>query len=173
MNRKLRPLAALAMVALIGCSDDPEEQESGSRQPTAQQKAVKFSECMREHGVSAFPDPDASGELTIDAVANEGGLDPGTAEFESALLACKDLQPAGFTGRKRTAAEQEPALKFAQCMRDNGIEDFPDPVKDGPLIDTNRIPSAKGRGARSIPGFTAAQERCGALYGDELGLPGR
>ena len=29
---------------------------------------MKFSECMRENGVKEFPDPDASGELTIDGV---------------------------------------------------------------------------------------------------------
>ena len=62
-------------------------------------------------------------------------------------------------GRKRSAKEQEPALKFAQCMRDNGIKDFPDPAKDGPLIDTTKIPSAKGRGALDIP-VAAAQEKC-------------
>ena len=29
-------------------------------------------------------------------------------------------------------------------MRDNGIKDFPDPAKDGPLIDTTKIPSGEG-----------------------------
>ena len=171
MNKTFAPLAALAAVALIGCGNEAEQQESGSSTPAVQEKAVSFSECMREHGVGAFPDPDPSGELTVDAVANEARVDTSTATFERALRACKDLQPSGFTGRKRTAEEQKPALKFAQCMRDNGIEDFPDPVKDGPLIDTTRIPSAKGRGALAIPGFTEAQEKCGELYGDELGLP--
>jgi hypothetical protein len=55
-------------------------------------------------------------------------------------------------------------------MRDNGVEDFPDPTADGPLIDTRRIPSAAGRGARSIPGFDAAAQKCGAVFSGELGL---
>ena len=60
-------------------------------------------------------------------------------------------------------------LAFAQCMRDNGIEDFPDPARDGPLIDTNRIPSAAGRGALDIPGFQAAMEACGDAAARALG----
>src|SRR5207244_3150640 len=37
---------------------------------------------------------------------------------------------------------QKAALAFAQCIRDNGVRDFPDPAKTEPLVDTNRIPSA-------------------------------
>ena len=51
-------------------------------------------------------------------------------------------------GSQRTPAQQEAALKFAQCMRDNGITNFPDPTPNGPIINVN--------GAHSIPGFEAA-----------------
>ena len=165
-----RPLIALAMVTLTaaGCSNTPEP--TGSTSTPAARQAVTFSACMREHGVKEFPDPDASGELTIDAIANDSPVDVGSAAFERALKACKDLTPSGFTGRERTAGEQDAALQFAQCMRENGIKDFPDPVKGAPLIDTNRIPSAKGRGALDIPGFTAATETCSDRHGDRLGL---
>ena len=172
MLRKLRPLALLALVALIGAgcgSNAPAEtgtassagspSSSGSKD-TAREKAMKFSACMRENGVSGFPDPDASGELTIDAVANGSSIDTSSVAFKNAISACRDLEPSGFTGRRRTTAEQQNALEFAQCMRDNGVPDFPDPTPDGPLIDTNRIPSAAGRGAREIPGFQAAQDAC-------------
>jgi hypothetical protein len=170
----LRPLIALTMVALtiVGCSNTPGA-TGGSTPAATREAAVTFSACMRENGVKEFPDPDASGELTIDAIANDSPVDVESAAFERALKACKDLTPSGFTGRERTAGEQDAALQFAQCMRDNGIKDFPDPVKGAPLIDTNRIPSAKGRGALDIPGFTAASDTCSEIYGDELGLNGR
>ena len=182
MSRKLRPLAAVAMVALIGagCSDGSAENgntgtasssgSSGSARTTstARGKAMKFAQCMRDNGVSKFPDPDPSGELTIDGIANGSSLDPSTAAFEKAISACKDLQPPGFTGTKRGAKEQDSALEFAQCMRDNGVKDFPDPTNDGPLIDTTRIPSAAGRGARSIPGFQAAVDKCREVLADAL-----
>jgi hypothetical protein len=108
--------------------------------------------------------------LTIDGIVNGSSLDSSTPAWKEAMGACKDLQPPGFTGHKRSAQQQENALKFAQCMRDNGVKDFPDPAPDGPLIDTRRIPSAAGRGALSIPGFQAAQQKCSAASSDELGL---
>jgi hypothetical protein len=65
-------------------------------------------------------------------------------------------------GRKRSTQEQENALKFAQCMRDNGVEDFPDPTEDGPLIDTGRIPSVElaGTPPRNNPVLNAALQKC-------------
>ncbi len=134
---------------------------------------MKFAECMRDNGVSEFPDPNASGALTIDGIINGSSLDPNSPAWKRAVGACKDLEPPGFMGRKRSAQEQEVALKFAQCMRNNGVPDFPDPTPNGPLIDTSRIPSAAGRGARSIPGFRAAADKCSAVYSGELGLRGQ
>jgi hypothetical protein len=148
------------MAALIGAGCSANASSGGSKNATNRDKAMKFAECVRVNGVSAFPDPDASGELTIDGIANGSSLDTSTAAFKKAIGACKDLEPGGFMGHKRSAQEQERALEFAQCMRDNGVKDFPDPVNGEPLIDTSRIPSAAGRGARSIPGFQAAVEGC-------------
>jgi hypothetical protein len=164
MRRTLWPLAALAVVALAvaalisaGCSSAPAG--TGSSTAATHAKAMKFARCMRANGVSEFPDPDASGALTIDAIANGSSLDTNSAAFKQALGACKDLEPAGFMGQKRSAQQQQAALKFAQCIRDNGVPDFPDPTPDGPLIDTNRIPSAASSGGMSI--LHAAMQKCG------------
>jgi hypothetical protein len=114
---------------------------------------------MRHNGVSQFPDPDASGQLTVDGVLNGSSLDPNTPAWKNAIAACKDLEPPGFVGHKRTAQQQAAALKFAQCIRENGVKDFPDPTPDGPLIDTGRIPSLAGKDPRSSP-LTAAMRTC-------------
>jgi hypothetical protein len=45
-------------------------------------------------------------------------------------------------GSKQSSEQQQAALSFAQCIRANGVPDFPDPTANGPLVDTNRIPSA-------------------------------
>lgn len=192
-GRRRRRLGALALIALIGagCSNPPATVTGTSAHATGAgtassgnntgtndsatnlQKAVKFAQCMRANGVSQFPDPNSSGQLTIDGIANGTSLDPSSPAFQQALGACKDLEPPGFMGTKRTAQQQEAALKFAQCMRDNGVKDFPDPAPDGPLIDTNRIPSLAGKHPGSVPGFTAAKDKCSALYSGELGLRGR
>jgi hypothetical protein len=163
MSRTLRPLAAFAMLALIvtSCSSTSAGTGSSGGNSTASthKRAVKFAECMRKNGVSAFPDPDASGELTIETVANGSSVDTSSATFEQALTACRDLEPPGFTGHERNAKEQEAALKFAQCIRDNGVKDFPDPAPDQPLVDTRRIPSAATTGGMSI--LNAAMQKCG------------
>jgi hypothetical protein len=84
MSRRLWPLAALATVALVGagCSNGSAQDRntgtassSGTASSTgtasggadkklsARDKAVKFTECIRAHGVSDFPDPNAENQF--------------------------------------------------------------------------------------------------------------
>ena len=82
MSRKLRPLVPLGLAALIGligagCGSNASS-ESGTASSTntasntssttklsAQEKAVKFAECMRANGVPHFPDPDPKGDYNF------------------------------------------------------------------------------------------------------------
>jgi hypothetical protein len=143
MKNNARLLTGLALVVLLGagCSsshDKPATAASGANTGDAnRQQGLKFSQCMRDNGVSAFPDPDASGELTIDGIANGSSLDTSSTAFRKALDACKNLEPSGFTGHKRTPAQQKAGIQFAQCIRDNGVKNFPDPDPNGPLIDVD------------------------------------
>lgn len=173
MTRALRPLAALIAVVLIcaGCGSNGSDGASRNNpRASNRDKAVTFSECMRTNGVKAFPDPDASGELTIDGVLNGSSLDPNSAAWRRATAACKELQPAGFTGHKASPQEQDVRLKFAQCIRDSGVKDFPDPAKDAPLVDTNRIPSANAGNGLAV--LNAAMRKCGETFRDGLGIEG-
>jgi hypothetical protein len=164
MTRTLLPLAVLAMVAMLsaGCLNaaaKPGTSSSAAETNAAvREQSAKFAQCMRSNGVKQFPDADASGTYTIDGLANGLSLDTNSAAFKQALAACKDLQPAGFTGHKRSAQEQENAVKFAQCIRDNGVKDFPDPDPDGPLIDTTRMPGNPD--GRNILALQAAMQKC-------------
>jgi hypothetical protein len=166
MRRRRWPLTALALIAIValisacGSSAPAGSADSSSANNTAAtaQKAVKFAECMRSNGVSDFPDPSASGEFTIDAIANGSSLDTNTPTFTQAIRACKDLEPAGFTGSTRSPQQMQAALRFAQCIRANGVSDFPDPANGQPLVDTNRIPSAAEPGGMSM--LKAAMQKC-------------
>ena len=176
VSRKLWPLVALAMAALIGagCSSGSAESgttgtagSTGTGSSSSADKAVSFAECMRDNGVAEFPDANASNDQEfVEAIQR---LDTSSAAWKKAIGACKDLRPAGLLGAEASPQEMTSRLEFAQCMRDNGVEDFPDPTKDGPLIDTRRIPSAAGRGALSIPGFQAAMEACRDVSAAALG----
>ena len=172
MSRKLRPLAALAMVAVIfaGCSNGSVENGNAgtgssagtgsNKKVTARDKGVKFAECMRENGVPDFPDPDASGDFNL-------GVSVSPEEWKKALRACKELQPPGTLSAKRTPKQQSASLRFAQCIRDNGVKDFPDPVNGEPLVDTTRIPSTDRPGGMNI--LNAAMRKCGDVLGEATG----
>jgi hypothetical protein len=150
------------MVAVIaaGCGTDAPS-ETGTATPsstrtTARDKAVKFSECIRAHGVSDFPDPNAKNQYDY-------GVSVTPAVWKQATTACKDLQPPGTLSSKRTPKEQSASLRFAQCIRDHGVKDFPDPVNGEPMIDTYKIPSANQPGGMTI--LNAAIQKCRSVSG--------
>ncbi len=126
---------------------------------------MRFADCMRQNGVAEFPD--ANGESDQEFVDAIERANPDSAAFKKALRACKDLQPAGLLGGKATPEEMDERLAFAQCIRDNGVKDFPDPTRDGPLVDTNRIPSANASGGMDI--LNAAMRKCGDLAEAAMG----
>jgi hypothetical protein len=128
---------------------------------TAREKAAKFSECMRANGVSDFPDPNALGDFPAYGVS----MTP--AVWTKAVAACKALQPPGTLSAKLTPAQESAALKFAQCIREHGVPDFPDPVNGHPLVDTNRIPSANKPGGMTI--LNAAMHTCGHFVAEQTG----
>jgi len=161
---KLRALTALAVVALIGAGcglNAPSETGTGrDEKPTDRDKAVKFAECVRQHGVGDFPDPNAKGDF-------EYGVSVSPAAWKQAIDACKELQPPGTLSAQRSPKQQSASLKFAQCIRENGVKDFPDPVNGEPLVDTRRIPSTDGEGGMTI--LNAAMHKCRALVADAAG----
>jgi hypothetical protein len=180
MNRTLRPLAALAMLAVIiaGCSNGSAgngntrttsssgtANSSGSSSTAAshtstatpREKAVKYAACMRTNGVPDLPDPKASGAFPA------FGVSVSPAVWDKALGACEALKPPGSLSARLSPAQQSAALKFAQCMRDNGVKDFPDPANDEPLVDTNRIPSSATPAGMTI--LNAAIQKCRGFVG--------
>jgi hypothetical protein len=128
---------------------------------TAREKAVKFSECLRANGVSDFPDPNASGEFP------SYGISVSKTAWTKAVAACKALQPPGSLNAHLTPTQFSAALKFAQCIREHGVPDFPDPVNGQPLIDTTHIPSANKPGGMTI--LTAATHTCGEAAAKAIG----
>jgi hypothetical protein len=164
MRRKPRPVVALALVALIsaGCGSNAasgtgaatDSRPASTKKTTDQDKAVKFAQCIRENGVPHFPDPDAKGDFVF-------GIDVSPAVWKKAVDACKALQPPGALSGKRSPKQQSDALRFAQCVRENGVKDFPDPANGEPLIDTTRIPSSNRPGGMTI--LNAATRKCGSI----------
>jgi hypothetical protein len=137
--------------------------DSADNNLSKQEKAVKFAECVRANGVPNFPDPDAKGEYNF-------GVDVTQEVWTKAVDACKALKPPGALSAKRTPKEQSASLRFAQCVREHGVKDFPDPVNGEPLIDTYKIPSSNKPGGMTI--LNAATDACGTILEKSAGGQG-
>jgi len=161
MTRGRRLSVTLALVlglAGAGCSTGSSDGgAAGDRTTTTADlhaQGVKFAECMRTSGVSDFPDPDASGEFKY-------GVSETPEEWVRAVRACEELQPPGALSADRDPEQQSAALRFAQCIRDHGVKDFPDPVNGEPLVDTTHIPSSDSEDGMRI--LNAAMHTCADL----------
>jgi hypothetical protein len=160
MSRKRRPLAVLALIAMVvpisACGSSAPAGSAGGGggdlTASAHATAVKFAECIRGNGVSEFPDPNASGQFAYGIPSGSSPLDPSSAAWQHAISACKSLEPAGFMPTSFTPKQRSARLKFAQCVRANGVLDFPDPTATGPLIDVSN--------GSSIPGLHATIQKC-------------
>jgi hypothetical protein len=99
---------------------------SGSSGGTSQSLQLQFAQCMRAHGVTDFPDPTANGGQ-LQNIANSG-VNTQLPTYQAALQACKKYTPAGNLTPAQSAAENAKGLLFSQCMRSNGVPNFPDPI---------------------------------------------
>jgi hypothetical protein len=145
--------AAAAAAALLGaltlltaCGSSSRDKAATAADP--QQAALAFAQCMRDNGVPDFPDPDADGRFR--GLGHEQESDP---KFRGAQEACRELAPGGEHENFGDPAFVEQMREFSQCMRDNGLPDFPDPDADGRL-------RGVGHERQGDPKFRAAMETC-------------
>ncbi len=69
-------------------------QPTAAQQAEALSQALKFSQCMRAHGISDFPDPQSApgGGIAIRIRAGQGSdLNPQSAQFQAAQNACQGI----------------------------------------------------------------------------------
>jgi hypothetical protein len=92
---------------------------------TQMEQAIRYTQCMREHGVP-MRDPDANGDVR-GADVSKGSID--TATVTAAQQACNRYQPVGDP--ELEAQRLERAREYSRCMRRSGVDDFPDPDAEG------------------------------------------
>jgi hypothetical protein len=119
----------------------------GGEELSQDEMGVKFAQCMRENGVD-MPDPEPGKGIQLKV-----GPETSQETVQAALEACREYNPqengSGQADPRREAAVRE----FAQCMRDNGVEAFPDPAPGGPGI---RLTPEVGQD----PDFETAKQAC-------------
>ncbi|HTW12014.1 MAG TPA: hypothetical protein VME01_04675, partial [Solirubrobacteraceae bacterium] len=128
--------AALLLSACGGSSKPQAASQSGSpRGPHNAHAAYAFSACMRNHGVTNFPDPQVlrKGNSVNVAIAITPAIASSPA-FKSAQKTCGHLLPFGQgPSPAQQKAQADAMLAFAQCMRRHGFARFPDPSSQGQL----------------------------------------
>jgi hypothetical protein len=142
---------ALLAVACGGGGSPP-----ASAALTAYQKELAFSQCMRAHGESGFPDPQPNGSILV---GPQDHLAQGSPQFAAANKACQHLLPPS---RPMTAAQQrqltQKLLKWVACLRSHGAPDMPDPQVNAQGVEFHGPP-----GGPNAPQFKAAQQACRKL----------
>jgi hypothetical protein len=147
-------LPALLAVLLAACAQGAGTGTATSSPPTdSRDAALLYAQCMRTNGVPDFPDPDADGRFSVGH--GEGGVDQDDPKFRSAAEACRALAPGGEHEKFGDPAFVEQMREFSQCMRDNGLPDFPDPDAEGRL----RGVGHEARGPTYEAAFAACRER--------------
>jgi hypothetical protein len=144
-------------VAGEGASSSPSASPSGDRRDAL----LAYSQCMRDHGISDFPDPEPGGGIAVQAVPGSD-LDPNNPQYKAADEACRSLLPPPPT-EEQQEQERAEALKYSKCMRAHGISDFPDPNAEGG-IDLNAEPGSDLD--PNNPQFQAADKACGGSGAD-------
>jgi hypothetical protein len=144
--------AALAGIALLAAACGGSSPAAG---PTAYQKAVSYTRCMRSHGVPDWPNPTSQGTFV------PTGIDLGSAQAQNAHFACEYLLPNSAS--QLSAAQQQKAysqaLKFSVCMRSHGVLNFPDPT----MLPSGGVSDSLTGLDPSSPQFQSADKTCQAL----------
>ncbi|MFG1948297.1 hypothetical protein [Nonomuraea sp. NPDC048826] len=155
MGVRMLGLAAALALALTGCgassAESPDVASAGGEATatasagpslSGEERGLKWAQCMRENGVD-MADPEPGGRVRMT-------MKPGTQDqMKKAEEACKQWQPSG--GMRPRQEGNDELRKLAACMRENGVEKFPDP--DGGRV---RITQEVGED----PDFKEAEKKC-------------
>lgn len=133
---------AAVVLAAVGCG----ESQAPASAVDDREALLAFTDCMRERGI-ALADPVIEGD-SVRLLPPEGEPLAPRERFEAAQRACREHLPAGLANLggaadpADTRAREEGALRFADCVREQGF-DLPDPrFADGRIV--NWDPEALG-----------------------------
>jgi hypothetical protein len=170
-NQQFRAVGAAicCTLALASCGSTGPNSAQTSTNATNAALLVKYSACMRSHGVPDFPDPSTSQRGDTSFGVNgynfnlPANLNTQAPAYQSAERHCQGLIGLGGSGPAPNLAlvakAKQAALAHAQCMREHGVPNFPDPtVKSvgGAIVQAS---GGGGINPRS-PAFQQAQKIC-------------
>jgi len=148
-------LLALLVVLAAACSAPgrPAAQPTPSIHDRAVAAWHRVVQCARDHGYDV-PDP------TIDDQGNPTFPESLQKPPDSVIHACQqflDQVPNFNQGDRPSAADIRDSHKLAQCLRDHGEPNFPDPNPDGTFPATPAL-QAEGKSPTMIAAMTACAQ---------------
>ncbi len=139
--RAILVVAAGLALLVAGCGSSSPSSTTGAAAVSPQNlasEAFRFADCMRQHGVTNFPDPQVSssqGQQRV-AIAVPAGV-AGSPQLKAARQACRGILPTpsqiSAYVKARQQARKQGLLSFARCVRSHGVTNFPDPTDQGQL----------------------------------------
>lgn len=163
-------LGCAVLAACGGATGQPSGTGTGAAgsAPGGKTRDVEFSDCMRAHGVTNFPDPGSGGGIQIGGPGSN--LNPRSPSFQAAQRACAKYAPFKGGPPHMTEAQRVAAFKFAKCVRTHGYPDFPDPSDSVPRAGSGPVAVLALRGMvfsfssafnPQSPAFQQAASDCG------------
>jgi hypothetical protein len=155
--------AALAPVLLVAACGGGSPGAGASPSPGRAQQLAVFAKCLRGHGEpNAYISGPRNANTPDTALSIMGytltGVTAPSAQFASAMKACKHLLPGG-PPQPMTQQQKEQLLKSAACMRAHGYPGYPDPIFHNGGVLEQPLPASIDT---TSPQFQAAQKACNA-----------
>ncbi len=111
--------APAATLALAACGEASSPAKPAAA--TADNNAMKFSKCMRKHGIEDFPDP----EISAEGIRYNGNGPKNVAPqtIKDAQSACERFQAGGREPPltpQQNATREKGILRLSKCLREHG-----------------------------------------------------
>jgi hypothetical protein len=153
-------LGVLLLAGLAGCSASGDSAGATTTTTSGQQAAAavwrELVRCARANGMPNLPDPqiDSNGRANF-----PNGTPEPPASVRRACQSIYDRLPPSARGdeEERPPPDIQALLRFARCMREHGVPDFPDPDAEGNF----RAPP--GSAGPNTPQFQGALQACRQL----------
>jgi hypothetical protein len=180
-------------VASLGSGDGSTRTRAAANTSTTSSESfqtalLSFAKCMRDNGVD-FPDPTfgSNGRPIFNGNGSAGGgsssgpaqvlniggvqLNGDDPKVKAAMSRCQPILQKARPQQtpEQQQAQQQAALKYAQCMRQNGIN-MPDPTF-GPNGEIQIQVQGGAGGAPNDAKFRAADEKCRSAFQNVPGGP--
>ena len=141
--------------AVASVAAEPTDGDTASDDDERQAALLKYASCMRDNGVD-MADPVPGEPFRLEMRKSKSG----NTKQERAQKACQKLLKGavGEPSAEDRERMREAGLKFARCMRGEGI-DMPDPKADGGML----FEAGEGGIDPDDPSFQKAQKKCQPL----------